>query len=572
MTGIATYFVHRSTTAEDKIRFDYYTRQAETDILARTDLYRALLRSGRALFSSSDTVTIEEFKRFIAMQETVSRFPGIQGMGYAKRFTNVQRDFVERILFEMYGDSINVFPQTQREEFYPIIYLEPQDIRNRAALGYDMYTDPVRRRAMDRARDTGYSVASGKVMLVQEIDNEKQAGFLIYLPVYRDGIIPATLEERRSKLSGFIYGPFRADDLLTQVFDRDSAPRIGFEVYDSLGTAPERLMHQSAGLHNGGDRIGRFTETRVIYVATRPWTIVYKSTAAFDRFSSKSLVHFIFTIGSLVSIMLYLIVRNQAEGRRRAEITAWELQSAKEAAEQASTAKDQFLAVLSHELRTPLTPILTTVDLIETDMKVGEELRPWIEVIRRNVELEARLIDDLLDITRISRGKIELHRSAIDAHHILDHVCEIVEADANEKDVKLVFNKEATQSLVYADPARLQQIYWNLVKNAIKFTPEGGTVSVLTRNKLDMFVIEVSDTGIGIGPEILPRIFDAFEQGEKTITRVFGGLGLGLAITKSLVELHGGTITAESTGRNKGATFIVTLPLATPDHTNGRSA
>ncbi len=245
--------------------------------------------------------------------------------------------------------------------------------------------------------------------------------------------------------------------------------------------------------------------------------------------------------------------------RKRAEA---ELREAAERAEAASQAKDQFLAVLSHELRTPLTPVLMTTATLEADPEVPERFRAALHVIRRNVELEARLIDDLLDLTRISRGKIELQVGPVDVHEKLRHVLQIVEAEARAKRLSLAVRLDADRHHSSGDAARLQQILWNLLTNAVKFTPEGGRVTVATAvGPDDRLRVEVSDTGIGIEPDMLPRIFNAFEQGGSGITRQFGGLGLGLSISNVLAELHGGSLAASSGGKGQGSLFVLELPL-----------
>ena len=234
-------------------------------------------------------------------------------------------------------------------------------------------------------------------------------------------------------------------------------------------------------------------------------------------------------------------------------------QKAREEAERANLAKDSFLAMLSHELRTPLMPVLTSVLSIEQDQGLSGEVRASLQMIRRNVELEARLIDDLLDLTRISQGKVQLSLEHVDAHVLLRNALDICQTEIANKKLKLEVLLAATKVDLLADPARLQQIFWNLIKNAVKFTPESGHLTVQTVNQAgDLFRVVVSDSGVGIDPEMLPKIFNAFEQGERAR---MGGLGLGLAISKALVETHKGRITAESGGRGQGATFTVEFPL-----------
>jgi PAS domain S-box-containing protein len=236
------------------------------------------------------------------------------------------------------------------------------------------------------------------------------------------------------------------------------------------------------------------------------------------------------------------------------------LQRAKSEAEEANQAKDQFLAMLSHELRTPLTPVLMTIASLRRDPNLTDDLRRDLEVLQRNVELEALLIDDLLDLTRIAHGKLELHSDAVDVHSTLDHALSISAADLYGKNITVTRRFEAREHHCWADPARLQQVFWNLVKNAAKFTPEGGRLDLSTKNNgAHQIVIEITDNGIGIDPDLMPKIFDAFEQGGRVVTSKYGGLGLGLAVSKRVVDLHHGTISARSAGPGRGATFVVTL-------------
>jgi PAS domain S-box-containing protein len=254
-----------------------------------------------------------------------------------------------------------------------------------------------------------------------------------------------------------------------------------------------------------------------------------------------------------------------------------EARAARDTAEAANRAKDRFLAVLSHELRTPLSPILATVQALELgEDQLSPALREAIDIIKRNAELEARLIDDLLDLTRVTRGKLQIHPRPVDAHLIVQRAVEICRGELGDACDAIRTDLRATATVLHADPARLQQILWNLLKNALKFTPPGGVVRVRTFNAGDDFVLEVADTGIGFEADALPKIFQAFEQADEQITQNFGGLGLGLAIARSLAELHGGRLEAASEGLGRGATFRLTLPgagvSATPPKTPAQTA
>ena len=236
------------------------------------------------------------------------------------------------------------------------------------------------------------------------------------------------------------------------------------------------------------------------------------------------------------------------------------LERAKNEAEEANRAKDRFLAMLSHELRTPLTPVLMTITSLRREPDLSDDIRSDLEVLQRNVELEALLIDDLLDLTRIAHGKLELHNDAVDLHGTIEHALSISAGDIVGKHIQVIQRFEAREHHCWGDGARLQQVFWNLIKNSAKFTPDGGRLEISTRNNQDhQIVIDITDNGVGIDPKVMPRIFDAFEQGGGVITSKFGGLGLGLAISKRVVDLHHGTIEARSAGPGCGATFTVTL-------------
>ncbi|HEV8378182.1 MAG TPA: PAS domain S-box protein, partial [Tepidisphaeraceae bacterium] len=234
-----------------------------------------------------------------------------------------------------------------------------------------------------------------------------------------------------------------------------------------------------------------------------------------------------------------------------------ELEEAKDGAEAANRAKDHFLSVLSHELRTPLTPVLGALSYLERQPGLPEELRSELGMLRRNVQTEARLIDDLLDLTRISRGKLKLHLEVVDVHDALRASIGMLQSEIDGRDLELTTALRAKLHHVWADAGRLQQVFLNLLSNAVKFTPPGGAITVRSSNDREMLSIEFSDNGVGIEPNMQERLFNAFEQSEDS--RRMGGLGLGLSISKSLMEMHGGTLTASSPGVGKGSSFRVEL-------------
>ena len=262
-----------------------------------------------------------------------------------------------------------------------------------------------------------------------------------------------------------------------------------------------------------------------------------------------------------------LAVTEDITGSKRTEK---ELERARDEALAASRAKDDFLAALSHELRTPLNPVLLLASEAAEDPALSADVRADFATIRKNVELEARLIDDLLDLTRITRGKLLLEMQPHDVHSILTDAIGTVQAEVDRKAIALDLRLAAGNSVVLGDAVRLQQIFWNVLKNAVKFTPERGKIIVETRVATDTgeLIVEITDTGIGMSPSELERIFDAFSQGDHAGgggSHRFGGVGLGLAISRMLAELHHGSIRASSDGRGCGARLALELPLLQPD-------
>ena len=253
--------------------------------------------------------------------------------------------------------------------------------------------------------------------------------------------------------------------------------------------------------------------------------------------------------------VLFLVEDKTRDVRLRQELIA------------ANAAKDQFLALLSHELRNPLSPVIAMVGELEARTTHDPDLRQPLAVIRRNVELEARLIDDLLDVTRIAKGKLQLSFEITSVHETLERAYEICREDILQKNLRFEFQLRAEHRFVNGDPARLQQVFWNLIKNGVKFTPAGGTIMVETSNPSeDRIAIRTIDSGIGIEPGKIEKVFNAFEQGQSSITRKFGGLGLGLAISRAMVRAHGGTVSVESAGLGQGSVFSVLLStVPTPE-------
>jgi PAS domain S-box-containing protein len=876
LTIVATYYVLKTAEASDRLRFQNAVQRTHDDIQTRLNTYIELLYAGRALFAANAAVSREQFHIYVERLDVHRRYPGVQGIGYAARVRAEDRDSFAAEMGRQGVEDFKLWPDTPRAEYYPIVYIEPLDARNRAVIGYDMFTEPARHAAMERARETGEAAATGRVTLVQEIVAEqKQAGFLIYVPVYRGSQIPATVAERQAALAGFVYSPFRVDDLLRGIFGNESYRNLDFQIYDGAEPSAEDLMHRSTQSTNDTGVSPHYTARTMLDVGGRTWSISMASRPEFDAMSGARILPLVPIGGLLISVLLFGITYSQARARRTIERSAFELRRSEEAlresesrlrkvveanvigliiadfkghiveandaflniigstrqdlsdgklnrieltppehrhlyehameemkrtgshapyekeyvrpdgtrvpvlvgsaylggpedltvgfildlterkrveqglheadrralveyerllvriaslaqafgtardlttvfralrdfavvsapcigvfislydprrdvrtaayawgdgdeiditqlppmpitsdgpnsravrtgelivtndyqartpghpgikvgvengllprsslvapmsvmgriigtidvqsyelaayteehatalrmaanlaavavenvrlfehenkarklAEESNRMKDEFLATVSHELRTPLTAIFGWSRLLSSGTLDEQARARAVETIERNAKAQAQIIDDILDVSRIITGKLHFDVEAVELAGVIEAAINAVRPAAEAKRIQLETAFEAQPVLISGDSNRLQQIVWNLLSNAVKFTPTGGRVSIGLAQSGAHVEITVTDTGPGINAEFLPYVFDRFRQADASTTRQHGGLGLGLAIVRHLVELHGGTVSAESHGEGRGATFKVNLPL-----------
>jgi PAS domain S-box-containing protein len=326
---LVTLFLWNIVDARDRLSFERRVDQAQAAIRDRLDTYITLLRASAGLFNASHLIVDRQaFQAFAAGLRLKNDYPGIQGIGYTARVLRAEREAFVSAQRQQGMPAFRIWPDHPRPEFHTIVYLEPLDRRNKAAIGYDMFSEPTRRSAMERARDTGQPAVSGRVELVQEIEETKQAGFLTYVPVYRGGATPNTTPERQAALAGFVYSPFRADDLFTGIFHGGRNPGLELWVYDGP-PAPQNLLHRSGAQQAGGqgERAARYTETRTLDVAGRQWTIAYLSSQQLEVSSTRYLIPLFFTGGLLATFLVSGVLWAQVKARSAADQKSREAQA-----------------------------------------------------------------------------------------------------------------------------------------------------------------------------------------------------------------------------------------------------
>ncbi|MCC6533836.1 MAG: CHASE domain-containing protein [Burkholderiales bacterium] len=562
-TALVVIVLASTMAQRDRLSFESNARAAQAVVLDRIEVSIALLRGAAGLFAShTGEPTVSEFRDFMNRTALRDAYPGILGIGYSRRVPADERDAVERALQAQGQQDFRIWPQDAREQWHAIVFLEPLDARNRAAIGYDMFTQPLRRAAMERARDSGAPAASAVVQLVQEIDARKQPGFLLYLPVYRGPAEPPSLAERRERLRGFVYAPIRAVDFISSAFAHAPGPSIALRVVHEYEPGKETLLYQHASADQRSR--GLYSLKTRADVAGQVWQFESWSSTTLGEALVVPLLVAVAGIG--ISLALALLLWREDQARAAIQVALEREQAARAQAERANRMKDEFLATLSHELRTPLNAIVGWASVLRAGRVSGQQASAALEVIDRNARAQARLIEDLLDTNRIVSGKLSMDSKPLDAAAVLEAALDTVLPVAKQKRIELRKQVAAEPLTIRGDSARLQQVIWNLLSNAIKFTPAGGRIDV-SLERVDRVVrLQIADTGEGIDARFLEHIFDRFLQADGTITRRHGGLGLGLAIVRELVTMHGGEVRASSAGPGKGATFVVELPLHFGEH------
>lgn len=319
-TFIVSYRLASVTEAEDRARFQGRVQDVHSKIENSLDNYTALLRSGAGLFSASDAVTEGEFRTFVTMLGLAEHYPGVQGIGFSRLIKPEEKAKVLETRQREGAESFRFWPETaDADEIHAILYLEPQDHRNRAGLGFNMFSEPTRRAPMEHARDTGIPAASSKVTLFQRVDPQAaQPGFIIYAPVYLKGQQVSTETERRAALVGFVYSAFRADDFFRGIASASSLEKLGFSIYDGKELTPENLLHRSPG-ETAGNEVPRFEASTQMQVGGRPWTITYVSRPGFDLSFSRSWVPYTLFAGTFISFLFFWVTRSEERARDQAQ-------------------------------------------------------------------------------------------------------------------------------------------------------------------------------------------------------------------------------------------------------------
>ena len=588
ITIVSWYYSSQYVKQRSNDRFAYKVEEAHLAIVKRMQEYEQVLRGGIGLFTANHNITRQQWHSYVKTLDIDSYWPGIQGIGFARIVSPEDKSSHEQRIRQKGFPDYTIKPEGQRDIYSAIVYLEPFTKRNQRAFGYDMFSNPVRRKAMSQARDSGQPGVSGLVTLVQEMDKDIQAGFLVYLPLYREGAVLTTLEERRSAIEGFVYSPFRAKDLFQGILGHGD-PYLDFQIFDGDSTSSSSsllyttLPAESWALAAMGSN---HVFEKHITISGHVWTANFLSRPKFEQDLGSKQPLLIAVMGMLVDVLLFLVLRSIAGQKERIQKEAHRIgrelnvaeTHSRVLAEEANRTKSEFLANMSHELRTPLNSLLILAKVLvnNEEHNLSKNQIDSAAVIHESGSYLLRLINDILDLSKVEAGRMDLYvdeRSFINFAQSIERMFRPV---AEKKGLTFEIDiRDDVPNVLRSDWGKVEQIIRNFVSNSLKFTAQGGVTVRVEMPRLekvfmnaDLSVtpcvgITVRDTGIGIPEDKLEQIFDAFRQVDGSTSRQYGGTGLGLSISRKFTNLIGGEIQVKSK-KGQGSSFTLYLPLHFP--------
>jgi len=552
LTASVWLIVHREAERVAEAEFAEIADDMVAGMAKRMEDYAQILRGGVAYLQASRQVTRQEWRDFVAGLRVDDHYPGIQGIGYA---VHVAPDAVPAheaaVRAEGFPDYA-VTPEGPREDYYPILFLEPFDWRNRRAFGYDMFSEPTRREAMRRARDTGAPALSGKVILVQETDQDVQAGALLYLPFYDPQAELGGEAARREAILGFVYSPFRMADLMNGIFG-GRLDEVRVTLYDGGGFG-DNLLFRSAQRP-----MGEYRRHRQVEIFGRPWLVDIESTPVLDQTLDQNASGIVLVAGAIISLLLAWLAHSlfSERGKRTALAQAnRQLAAARLAAEAADRAKSKFLAAASHDIRQPVQSIMLLTAALSQQVS-DLPVQKLVKHLDTSLDALRMLLNGLLDVSKLDAGVVVPEVGDVEIEPLLAQLATEYRMLAEEKGLRL--DDETCAAIVHTDRTLIERILRNLLENALRYTPSG---RVVLRCRIHGTVarVDVEDTGIGISQDELATIFEEFYQVGNPERDRSQGLGLGLAIVQRLSRLLGHRIDVRSR-LGQGSCFTINLPL-----------
>ena len=591
LTILAYYYVLQNVEASRRVRFDETVLLAQNAINNRVNSHVDAMLGAGGLFYASDSVEAEEWGGYATGIGLEERYEGMQALGYAKRVEPPERSAFEEELSrnarEEGRTDPGLRPKGERDMYFPITYVEPLDEVNERLIGYDEYSRPAHRAAMDRARDTGEPQGTGKVYLLSEAppvsrtDLALKPGFVVYLPIYREGEPTDTVVQRRSALDGFVVGALDAEGLLRGSLQEQFASLVDFEIYDGERLTPSSLLYDNDAVLRAGESqeptsglaralveaiswpvVGEATELSRfgrLDLAGREWSLYFEALPGFEEAGESRLPLFVLLCGLAASLLLFGVTFMLIRSRVRAEEAGRDLEDTNRELEATNRELEAFSYSVSHDLRAPLRSIdgFSQILLEDYSGELDEDGKDYLSRVRTASQRMGRLIDDLLGLSRVTRGS--MNRERVNLSALAEEVAEGLREARPERKVEFSAQKGLE---VWGDRRLLRVALGNLIGNAWKFTakePEarvefGVDEELSARGRVPVYYVR--DNGAGFEMAYADKLFGAFQRLHGADE--FEGTGIGLATVQRIVHRHGGRIWAESE-LGRGATFYFTL-------------
>ncbi|MFW6277605.1 MAG: CHASE domain-containing protein, partial [Prolixibacteraceae bacterium] len=553
-----TWFTYNIVDTQEQEEFISVANEIQLKIDARLHAHALILNAGRNYFHLSDTVTREEWQRFTEGSEIDKYLPGITGVGYAVVIPKDKLDeHIRRIRREGFPEY-TVYPKGEREIYTSIIYLEPFSGRNLRAFGFDMYSEPVRRKAMQRACDYDVAALTGKVDLVQETDEDVQAGSLMYKPVYKKNAALNTIGQRRAALAGWVYSPYRMDDLMQGIlgpWDAVDNPeeRIHLQIFaDSISVSS--LLYDS---QKNEPEMETFLSPRIITIPLEfngtNWILHFEKSRNNIWYGEVVLV---FAGGVIISILLYLLSLSYA----RITIRSKQIKRQNEELQKINATKDKFFSIIAHDLKSPFNTIVGFSNMLvkHVRQKHHEGTERVAEIINSSATNAMDLLMNLMEWSQSQTGHMRFNPVNFDMVKLIHEVEKIFINTAIQKSITIEKELPA-KAKVTADQSMISTVLRNFISNAVKYTESGGKVVIAAKFSPDKLIVLVSDTGVGIPEDKAEKLFRIDETFSTTGTQNEKGTGLGLVLCKEFIDYHDGEIGVEST-EGKGSTFYFSIP------------